>query len=85
MKLAAMIMVITFALCTGVCMGGEKAVPQKDTESVALKVLAFSKTVIYDNAYDEKVTRENTAKNKNKNFEKSPKYSTVEINTEVIQ
>ncbi len=85
MKLTAMIMVITFALCTGVCMGGEKAVLQKDKESIALKVLASSKTVIYDNAYDEKVTRENTAKSKSKNSEKSPKYSSVEINTEVIQ
>ncbi len=85
MKLATMIMVITFALCTGVCLGGEKGVPQKDTESVALKVLASSKTVIYDNAYDEKVTRENTAKNRNTRSEKTPNYSTVEINTEVIQ
>ncbi len=85
MKLAAMIMVITFALCTGVCMGGEKAESQKDKESPTLKVLASSKTVIYDNAYDEKVTRENTARNRNKHPEKAPNYSTVEINTEVIQ
>ncbi len=84
MKLAAMIMVITCALCTGVCMGGD-TVSQKDKESLTLKVVASSKIVIYDNAYDEKVTRENTAKNRNKNSEKSPKYSAVEMNTEVIQ
>ncbi len=84
MKLAAMIIVITFALCTGVCMGGD-SVSKKDKESHTLKVVASSKTVVYDNAYDEKVTRENTAKNRNRHSEKSPKYSIAEINTEVIQ
>ncbi len=84
MKLAAMMMVITFALSTGICMGGD-TVSQKDKRSHTLNVVASSKTVVYDNSYDEKVTRENTAKNRDRHSEKTPKYSTVEINTEVIQ
>ncbi len=84
MKTAVVMMVIIFALCVGVSMGGDNA-PQEGKRLAVNKVAASSKMVDYDSDYDEVVTKENTVKSTEGHSEKSPRYSTDEINTEVIQ
>ncbi len=84
MKLAAAIMIIAFGMCAGVSLGGENA-SQEGNESLAMNegVVVSNKTILYDSAYDEQVTKEISAKTAEGPSEKSPKYSAVEINTEV--
>ncbi len=86
MKLAAAIMIIAFGMCAGVSLGGENS-PQEGNESLAMNKGGgvSSKTVLYDSAYDEQVTKEISAKTTEGTSEKSPKYSTIEINTEVTE
>lgn len=84
MKLAAAIMIIAFGICASVSLGGEHA-SREGNESLGMNkgVVVASKTVLYDSAYDEQVTKEISAKTTEGPSEKSPKYSAVEINTEV--
>ncbi len=86
MRLAAAIMIIAFGMSAGVSLGGENASREGD-ESLAMNKgeVVSSKTVLYDNAYDEQVTKEISAKTAEGTSEKSSKYSAVEINTEVTE
>ncbi len=85
MKLASLVMAVTFAVCAGVAIGDD-TLSQEGKESLALnKSVSLNKTIFYDNAYDEEVTSENTAKSSDRHSEKSAEDSVVEINTEIIQ